>query len=415
MSKLWRLVAAASVALLGGCVSDGVGTDLATVSLKSRTDAQDAYVAAICRQAGGGSEQFCQVGNWTTFVYAGMNDIDQRCDEYLSWLDQRKRAVSPSLLQIAATQDATQTILRESGVGLSSIGIVAAAFGLARETFTNVNARLLIELDHSTVQMVVSNKQTRFRTELSQIGPIGSRPQAIYALRQYLRICMPFTIVSDINTTVTTFEAAGANALAIKDGRPLVVAGAIAAAPVLPRDVVTPRVTIVRPAKEELDEYYEFFEDPRKYSRKGARKILSDICVSLPKAVSPDVRLITRQKIEIYQQSIYRPSETGKVTGILRNVEVDQLGTRPECNPALHENAYEALSFPSGLSAEPTFIEDLRAKLGADATLPANPSDKDIRAALARLRMQNAEQLLSRNLKKQDQLTPDLFRLISRE
>lgn len=399
-------------ALLAGCVSDGVGTDLATVSLSSRTQAQDAYVAEICRQAGGGAASVCDVVNWTTFVQAGMNDIDQRCDEYLAWLDQRKRATNPTLLQIAATQDATRTILRASGVGAPSIDIVAAAFGLARETFTNVNARLLIELDHSTVQMVVLRSQTRFRADVARLGVIPNRPQAIYALRQYLRICMPFTIVNEINTTVTTFEAAGANALALKDERPTVSAVAIAAEPIRPREVVRERVTIVKEPVDELAGYFEFFEKPRKYSRAAAIAALKWICVDLADKPTPAQQAAAHLKIKIFQQSLPQQPGSSALTGVLTNPQVDKISSFKKCDSSKHKNAFEADRFPAGLDKDEGLAKDLRAYLGETGSLPDAANQSDIRRIIPAVRSKAAGQLILVDPLLADQITPDLSNAI---
>ena len=207
---------------------EGVGATLYTDDVASQTDLQDFYVDHICRQAGLASGT-CAVDNfsptvWGLFVQAGMNDIDQRCDAYLTWLDNVRRSQAPTLKQIADTQTATQLIMQASGVGAGPIAIVAAAFGLAANTFTNITSRLVLEVNHSTVQQVVLTRQTKFREDLlgnqaTHTRPviIASRPAAIYALRSYLRLCMPITIETEINTTVAVFERGGAPALMHKN------------------------------------------------------------------------------------------------------------------------------------------------------------------------------------------------------
>src|SRR5258708_9328313 len=84
--------------LVGGCsdvamVRDGIGVSLGTADLPEASLLQDIYVGEICHQAGlsvvrQGDFLYCEeVGmrpaEWTTFVQAGMNDIDRRCDSYL--------------------------------------------------------------------------------------------------------------------------------------------------------------------------------------------------------------------------------------------------------------------------------------------------------------------------------------------
>ena len=80
-----------------------------------------------------------------------------------------------------------------------------------RDTFTNINARIS-RLEQSTIQSVVLDSQQKFRVNNRTTG-INSRPAAIYHLRNYLRICLPFSIETTVNNTVAVFHRAGANAL----------------------------------------------------------------------------------------------------------------------------------------------------------------------------------------------------------
>jgi hypothetical protein len=150
-----------------------------------------------------------------------MNDIDRRCDGYLSWLDNRRRWIGPFHQQILDTQTATVAILAATLVDpTKAIAVVGAAFGFASHTFTNFNNRFLFEVEKSTVQSVVLTRQQEFRKDLPII--INNRPAAIYALRQYLRLCMPMTIETQINTTVKLFERGGAQALNQARAHPMI-------------------------------------------------------------------------------------------------------------------------------------------------------------------------------------------------
>ncbi len=99
---------------------------------------------------------------------------------------------------------ATSGIMGVAGAGTQAIAIVATAFGLAGQSYANWNSRLLLDVDHSTVQAVVFGRQQQYRTDnASLIGAVSDRPGAIYLLRQYLRLCMPITIETQINITAT--------------------------------------------------------------------------------------------------------------------------------------------------------------------------------------------------------------------
>jgi hypothetical protein len=246
--------ALALAALMSGCISsdsqfikEGVGTTLYSPSTADTTNQQDQYVTLICRQAG---LQFCETGpiaplEWSLFVQAGMNDIDERCDIYLAWLDSKRRNTEPILKEIHDVQQAASAILTVSGAGSSVMNIVVQAFGLAANTFTNVSSRLLFDINQSTVQAVVLTRQREYRTGILALPrPIDNRPAAMHALRSYLRLCMPFTIENEINTAVTLFERGGGVA-----PDPLVTPRTIAAQIIRsPRQqVTTPRKPVVIP------------------------------------------------------------------------------------------------------------------------------------------------------------------------
>ena len=197
---------------------DGIGSNLNGPEIADATTLLTQYIGYICKQAGlelipdqpaaSCSDRTFTQEHWVQFVKAGMNDIDQRCDAYLAWLDNRRRSAEPLLRQIGDMGKATGSILDATGVGPHAMNIVGMAFGLAANTFTNVNSRLLLEVNQATVQSVVHKGQEEFRNRKDYTNTF-SRSDAIYHLRSYLRLCMPFTIETDINTTVAIAKRVG--------------------------------------------------------------------------------------------------------------------------------------------------------------------------------------------------------------
>jgi hypothetical protein len=220
--------------LVGGCdyTTDsryfryGIGTDLYSEDIVQTTQFQDIYLNELCRQALpviSTSETACLNGvpgssGWNMIVQAGLNDVDRRCDSYLAWLDDRRRTNSAVLKELGDITVATQAIMRVSGVSANPITLAGLAFGLAANTFTNINSRLLLEVDKTTVQTLVLRRRNDYRLQLQRIR-VESRPAAVHALRSYLNICTPFTIETDINSTITVFQVGGSAAL---DRQPLV-------------------------------------------------------------------------------------------------------------------------------------------------------------------------------------------------
>jgi hypothetical protein len=199
---------------------EGAGVDLYATEGVSTADAQEAYFAKICDQAGVICAPNSGPATWSAVVRAGMNDIDERCDGYLTWLDNVRRSQAPITKQLADTAAATALIMQATGSNAAAMAVVAAAFGFASNTFTNISSRLILEVPHSTVQAVVLSRQKAYRDDLFGIPPvlIPNRPAAVYALRSYLRLCMPMTIEMEINNTVATFERGGVAALTAGGG-----------------------------------------------------------------------------------------------------------------------------------------------------------------------------------------------------
>jgi hypothetical protein len=220
-------VAGCNPDLEGRYFREGIGTDLYRNDLPNATALLNQYIDFICGQAGlvvadvngvpaSCNDRVLQPNEWMIFVQAGMNDIDKRCDAYLAWLDNKKRLYTPIQQEITDVYTATNAVLTAIDVGTTPLGIVTAAFGLATNTLKNVNSRLVLEVNQSTVQSLVLTSQNNYRYTLlygsSATSPptlpaiIVSRPAAIYVLRSYLRLCMPFTIETQINTNLTAID-----------------------------------------------------------------------------------------------------------------------------------------------------------------------------------------------------------------
>jgi hypothetical protein len=255
--------------LAGGCDSldgrytrEGVGVELYTPEAPAVASLQELYIGYICQQAGlafsgDGATLLCGVPpvsrDWGVFVQAGLNDIDRRCDAYLTWLDNRRRWVGPIHQQILDTEAATLLIIGATVADpTKAIAVVAAAFGFAAHSFTNFNNRLLFEIEKSTVQSVVLMRQQTYRKDLATVV-VDNRSAAIYALRQYLRLCMPMTIETQINTTVKLFERGGTQALAAAKANPMVDAKTV-------RTATAQKLTFVAPTSPEAQRIRAFYD-----------------------------------------------------------------------------------------------------------------------------------------------------------
>ena len=251
MRRIVAVMAFVAMALLAaGCnyVTDekyfreGAGVDLYTSDAANQIELQNQYIAYVCEQAGLAPAGSTCGGTldpriWMLFVQAGMNDIDQRCDAYLTWLDAERRNRAPVLAEIASIGGATSGIMTVGGAGPKALGIAAAAFALASDTYSHWNSRLLLAVEQSTVQEIVYSRQQDLRSEISAAGfVVPDQAYAIYLLRKYLRLCMPITIEADINTSTKL----------VLRGAPMAALASPVAVPVAPALVIR-QPTVVDP------------------------------------------------------------------------------------------------------------------------------------------------------------------------
>jgi hypothetical protein len=191
-------------------IAEGIGTTLPAEDIVETTRRLDTYLSYLCVQAGmgrfearaEGPEVICETRSFdgtalTLLVRAGFNDIDRRCDGYLAWLNSRRRDRTAVLSQLTDTRNFTEALLNATGAGTTAVTAVGLAFGLASNTFTNYYSRLLLEVEKSTVEVLVHEKRLKYREDLNI--QISTMPDAIHVLREYLLICTPHYIENRIN------------------------------------------------------------------------------------------------------------------------------------------------------------------------------------------------------------------------
>ena len=401
MARWPFITALLAVLFAGGCTSvdsqfyrRGIGTSLADQAAVDQGQLQEQYFQYLCRQAGSPDDS-CAVG-WHAFTEAGMNDIDQRCDAYLAWLDDRRRSVNPILAEMGDAETATHALLFATGAGSTAMVIAAAAFGFARDSFNNANSRLLFEVNHATVQAIVLRNQKRLRDE-AQGQEIRNRPDAVYILRQYLRVCMPFTIETEINNTITAFTSGGAAALAPGNMQPLISVEPAGPAvfvrpsvPAAPRAPVASGPTPVRP-RPPTDPLIGFIANPSMtVPDADMRRVLGALCV-------PDTDLaggrasLTTARIKAFQQYQRKfggdavPDNTGKLTP----AEISVAKGLEKCDPSKYKNYFEKTAHPAGV-ASPGLVKILNAALDPDRQLAPDATETEVRSRFRELRQKLA-------------------------
>jgi hypothetical protein len=322
----------------------GIGTDLYSDDIVQTTQFQDIYLTELCRQALpvlSTSESQCLNGvpgsnGWNLLVQAGLNDVDRRCDSYLAWLDDRRRTNNAVLKELGDVTVASQAIMNVAGVSANPITLVGLAFGLAANTFTNVNSRLLLEVDKTTVQTLVLRRRSDYRVGLQSIR-VENRPAAVHALRSYLNICTPFTIETDINSTITVFQQVGAGGLVTK---PPLVSAATVGAPVRATE------RIGRPVRATIEEHPEFAEildpyDPQAHSVSFVSSVQRAMCVPKNEIGIPGAA--TKALIAIFEAS---PHTKTKNNGKLDAKEIALIRGQGPCVEGGGRNFFEKLTYP---------------------------------------------------------------------
>lgn len=203
-------VALALTGVLSACqdtayLENGIGAQLPAADIAQSTALQNQYFGHLCVQVGYTSCTTLPTIDqpmWTLIVRQGMNDIDRRCDAYLQWLDDKKRSKGPLIAQSNAVSATTQAIIQIVSPGSAAISIVGVAFGLLNQSIENYHSRLLLEIKSSTINSVVLRARHDFRMAV-QNKTFSNRPDAEYALREYLKRCLPFAIETQINDLST--------------------------------------------------------------------------------------------------------------------------------------------------------------------------------------------------------------------
>lgn len=414
---------------------EGIGTDLNRPQLADATQILNLYIGHICKQAGldiapdepaaSCTGRHFAAEQWVEFVKAGMNDIDLRCDAYLAWLDDRRRSAQPIIQQISSLRSVTQAVLDATGVGPHPMTIVGNALGFASSTFTNVNSRLLLEVNHSTVQSVVHKGQEDFRAERKYYGS-ENRSDAIYYLRSYLRLCMPFTIETDINTTVSVAKRVGPESLVnkpfISPTQPDVPPVQTAGTPKASEGVAmtpAPKETITG-GKTKAEKNIKLAVGIRIQKGLGAKEQTGDFS-------DPDTRSAIQQFQKGYRRAqvwAWKQDPRAKAQALAKAFDPAKIGTEIDpsfkpgfevlasvvetCSDKVYRTPYEAGVFIALRNTKPngmrTFLDKASGKAEAEGkfkgalkrpALQNQPMrnrckiDNDVRAAIATLRMEH--------------------------
>jgi hypothetical protein len=415
-------IVAALCALLAGCVPsldeqltrEGIGSELYTQDLAKQTELQEQYLGFMCQQAGvpvsdnGQGLPQCDYGDisgpgWRAVVTAGLNDIDRRCDSYLAWLDNKRRSRGPLLKQLSDTDLATRTIMTFSGADPDAINIVGVAFGLLRQSIENYHSRLLLEVESSTVNTIVLTKRNSFRNDVRS-KQITNKPDAVHAIRAYLRICLPFTIETDIND-LSSLQARGTAA----DELPSVTSS-VEALPDLPPAFepvrrATERITPTPVIPPELTPAGAETRFERQLKPSDVKFMQTALCIPSDGAFG----LITRRAIRVFETV----EQAEAIDGRLNDREGGLLLSKGACDREKFLNYLERDRFTAASNVEKLKrrINALLPAEGPKLAVDANFNTTETRMAIADLKsacaIENSLQLPD------EEVTPEFLRRIN--
>jgi hypothetical protein len=368
-------------------IERGIGTDLYTSETARNTQLLDLYLRHMCVQGGVGrlddqNRPFCGMdgsdsSGWTLVVKAGFNDIDRRCDAYLAWLNSKRRTNNSVLNQLSQTATATQSIMRIAGASANPLTLVGIGFGLTRDTFTNYYSRLLLEVESSTVELVVTENRNQFRDAFADTA-VQYRPDAVHILRSYLLICTPHVIENNINIR-TRFSVAGniappQNDYADQVRKSLTKAALLRTAPTDPRGKLKPQ----EPGPGEKFITGAKTADEKTINRPSGIRIQENLCVS---PADGKFGKITRGAIVMAKQA--QPGAFGSDTSDTLNndAQIKAILRQDSClgNQRLYANAYEKFKF-----FDESKIRNFQASLALCDALVGKIADPNFQSAVTK-------------------------------
>jgi len=187
--------------------TEGAGLALDSELTNFNTDNLFSYFREMCLQAGFHTVNCTPqaVGNgstaptWKLLVETGYNDIDFRCDSYLSWIEAKrteKLFVDRTSIALGSLLGGTLAV---ANAGQDALSYVALALGFATSVYDAYHSSLLLGLEGSTIKEIVDQRRMLHR-ESFRNRVYKNRPEAILSLRTYLTYCTPQSIISDVNT-----------------------------------------------------------------------------------------------------------------------------------------------------------------------------------------------------------------------
>ncbi len=144
---------------------------------------------------------------------AGFNFVDEQCDLYLHELfviDQDRDKIKSAIDSAGLL---TNAALAVSPASKLTMAVVTQAFGLSSQYTDTIANSYLYGVHPSTIFNIISKLQGAYRDQAeADMLKITSEPAAYARIRGYLQLCLPASIESKINETLSTSIAVSGKA-----------------------------------------------------------------------------------------------------------------------------------------------------------------------------------------------------------
>ncbi|GIL02982.1 MAG: hypothetical protein BroJett030_28810 [Alphaproteobacteria bacterium] len=366
----------ALVVVVAGCTDSdwrrynglGIGVRLPTEDHALRSRALQIYFGLLCTDAGlleqpqaSAQYAYCPANlsneQWKQVVIAGINDINSRCDLYLAWLDNQRRTRGPIHHQLTSIDKFVQALLGFANVGNEAILVVGQAFGLADASLNNYYRAIDPDIEFSSIQTLILSRQKKFVDEFRGETVYG-RADAQYRLRNYLILCTPFTVKTEINDLITA-TARGVTTDEDRNGKSIaLITGGLSPSSPLPPEP-GPKEALINPLSAV----------ERTLSLRDAMNIQNALCLAAIDGDFGRQGSNTRAALKEFEAIWYGPSQangiidTTRERNDLRNVmrTLTNAAAAPSCRQAGFLSPYEVGFFLKGTSVVSTFSKDLAA------------------------------------------------------
>ncbi|MEL7098152.1 MAG: hypothetical protein AAGM84_04915 [Pseudomonadota bacterium] len=351
----------------------GAGLQLHSAQMDRNTENQSKYFNALCLQAGysgpcAPAPNVSASHTWRLLVETGYNDIDFRCNTYLTWIDSKR---SERLL-VEGTSNAISILaaglLKGTSASADKLADIALALGFARDLYDSYQSSILLGLEGSTIKEIVNKRRMAHRESFRNVT-YDSRPDAVFALQRYLSICTPQSILTDVNS----FSRAAAGG-----ETPPLAAEAAASAQMLglqPNNPVTPPRRNVAAVPEQS----KLFEG-QGFSERDVAVFQLASCIDVDVEVGP----ATLSSVRLLEQFEPVMDSSGRISRTEWDVLRGKMEARP-CDTSVYKNVYE--NYAHGSDGGVAAINALVAAGALDIGFRNQPfNGPGVRDALAELR-----------------------------